>query len=72
MQHPQAQEVLGPIIRDMTEKSAALVEAAEESGMNTSVLSANMTLRSVLSFANLSSEMIDEIDKRLKQILNRI
>jgi acetyl esterase/lipase len=66
MQQPQAREVLEPIIGNII-KSDLLLGDSEELPS----IFANITLRTMLSFANLSEEKIAEIDRQLNQISNK-
>ncbi len=68
MKQPQAQKLLEQIMREMKMKDPSLFGDLENAGAVISSLAANITLRSVLSFANFPPEMIEEIDKKLSQI----
>lgn len=72
MQKPEAQPVLAPVLQGMKERMASEIGQDDgEEGMDMNSFLANMKLRTILSFAELSLETVQQIDDQLKQISNK-
>lgn len=70
MQKPEALQVVGPILQGMQGNSSVFSGQDEAGGMDTSIMMANMTLRDILTFANLPTEQLEQINNQLNQIRN--
>jgi len=72
MRQPQAKNILKQIMQEIKMRDLSLFSGLEDVDTVVSSLAANITLRSILSFADFPAEMIEEINRKLNQIPSKL